>query len=183
VNTWFTSDTHYHHSNIIRYCSRPFPDVETMNREMVERHNATVGDQDLVYHLGDFAFGGAEDIARVKRALRGRMILIRGNHDRKTDAFYREIGFEQVLKDLMNHRALLDGGGGWTYMSHRPVQEGQGDVNLNGHVHERWLARGVPTRPGVTRGYVSVNVGVDVWDFRPVSFRHLAWAAEHMRGE
>jgi calcineurin-like phosphoesterase family protein len=53
---FFTSDTHFGHANIIKYCGRPFASVEEMNRELIARWNAVVGPRDTVYHLGDRAW-------------------------------------------------------------------------------------------------------------------------------
>lgn len=70
---FFTSDTHYNHKNIIKYCERPFANVEEMNRELVERHNAIVKPGDTVYHLN------------------GKIIYLRGNHD-KSGIEYLTVG-------------------------------------------------------------------------------------------
>ena len=51
---FFTSDTHFYHGNIIRFCNRPFKDVETMNETIISNWNNTVGQDDIVFHLGDF---------------------------------------------------------------------------------------------------------------------------------
>ena len=55
---FFTSDTHFYHANIINFCKRPFANVETMNEALIENWNAVVGVDDIVFHLGDFCFGG-----------------------------------------------------------------------------------------------------------------------------
>ena len=52
---FFTSDHHFYHSNIIKYCQRPFHSVEEMNEEMIRRWNSVVGVDDTVYYLGDFS--------------------------------------------------------------------------------------------------------------------------------
>ena len=57
-NIFFTSDTHFHHDNIIRFCNRPFKDVYHMDEELIKRWNEKVGPDDIIYHLGDFAWGG-----------------------------------------------------------------------------------------------------------------------------
>ena len=80
--TFFTSDTHFNHANVIKYCARPFASLEAMNREMITRWNAVVGPEDTVYHLGDFAMGKSSEWPGFLRQLNGaRKILIRGNHD------------------------------------------------------------------------------------------------------
>ena len=56
MTIWFTSDTHFDHKNIIKYCNRPFKDIDEMNAELERRWNAVVAPGDRVFHLGDFAF-------------------------------------------------------------------------------------------------------------------------------
>lgn len=52
---YFTADTHFFHKNIIRYCDRPFESITKMNNVMINNWNNTVGKNDTVYALGDFA--------------------------------------------------------------------------------------------------------------------------------
>ncbi len=59
-HTFFTSDTHFNHANIIRFCNRPFKDVEQMNEVMIANWNNVIGKDDTVFHLGDFCLGAAE---------------------------------------------------------------------------------------------------------------------------
>ena len=54
---WFTSDTHFSHCNIIKYCNRPFKDVDEMNKILIQNWNNVVRPDDIVWHLGDFALG------------------------------------------------------------------------------------------------------------------------------
>jgi len=60
-HTFFTSDTHFNHANIIKFCDRPFKDVELMNETLIANWNRVVGLDDTVFHLGDFCLGGAGD--------------------------------------------------------------------------------------------------------------------------
>jgi calcineurin-like phosphoesterase family protein len=80
MTVFFTSDQHYGHTNIIRFCARPFADVSAMNEALIARHNAVVGPDDDVWHLGDFVFKG--DVAATLVRLNGRHRLVAGNHDR-----------------------------------------------------------------------------------------------------
>ena len=58
TDVWFTADTHFGHTNIIKYCNRPFKTPEDMNNVMLTNINITVGENDTYWHLGDFAWGG-----------------------------------------------------------------------------------------------------------------------------
>ena len=56
-NLFFTSDTHFFHEGIIRFCNRPFGSVEEMNETLIRNWNEKVPEDGTVFHLGDFAFG------------------------------------------------------------------------------------------------------------------------------
>ena len=58
-NVYFTSDTHFQHGNIIKFCNRPYSNVEEMNNAIIENWNSVVGPNDIVFHLGDFAWSGS----------------------------------------------------------------------------------------------------------------------------
>jgi calcineurin-like phosphoesterase family protein len=81
MNTFFTADTHLGHSAIIRFCSRPFLNVEEMNEIIIKNWNFKVKPKDRVYIIGDFAFGSREKILNYTQRLNGHIILIVGNHD------------------------------------------------------------------------------------------------------
>jgi calcineurin-like phosphoesterase family protein len=176
---WFTSDHHFYHTNVIRYCSRPFSSVEEMNEVMVERWNEVVRPEDTVYHLGDFSLAHRAVTVFVPK-LNGTKHLIAGNHDHchpahhknkgtkreRMEALYLEAGFASIAL-----AAALEIGGNHVLLHHMPYQgdhdkerytkyrpKDEGAWLLHGHVHEKWKQRGR-----------MINVGVDVWDFRPVS--------------
>lgn len=155
-----TSDPHWYHRNIITYCDRPFltldghPDVELMNETLIQNWNAVVGAADTTYLLGDIGFCGREAMAALRRRLNGYIIVILGNHDRSAQ-FLLQCGFDEVYKQpLKIGRAAL---------SHQPLTKGEWEVNIHGHVHEKWA----------TKDYKWYNVGVDVRGFRPVTLEEL----------
>ena len=80
---FFTSDTHFYHGNIIRFCNRPFKDVGMMNETIISNWNNTVGLDDIVFHLGDFCLGGSAEWTKILDRLNGKIYLILGNHDLK----------------------------------------------------------------------------------------------------
>lgn len=180
---FFTSDTHFGHSNIIKFEAenRPFSSTEEMDEVMIERWNAVVKKRDIVYHLGDAIMGDFRaGIEKMKR-LNGQKILIPGNHDRvfsglkpdyaeKWRPFYKEV-FEIVdgeqhftnLDHNRNFRVLMchfpyegDSHGEDRYSDKRPVDNGL--PLLHGHVHGQWKFNGR-----------QFNVGVDVNNLTPVS--------------
>ena len=73
---FFTSDTHFNHTNIIRFCNRPFKDVVHMNETIISNWNRVVGPEDIVFHLGDFCLGGSAEWVNVLNRLNGKIYLI-----------------------------------------------------------------------------------------------------------
>jgi len=157
---WFTADTHFGHAGARALYRRPFASVAEMDRGMVERWNATVGPEDEVWHLGDFALGmPGEALARLLDALPGRKHLILGNNDPPVTAelpgwasvgHYMEMSVEGVGLVLC-HYAFRS----WNRM-------GKDWWNLHGHSHGR--LKPLPRQ---------ADVGVDAWEFRPVSVAEI----------
>ena len=79
---FFTSDEHYQHANIIKYCNRPFENVFEMDKELIKRHNKVVKDNDIIVHAGDFMMGNKAFAAKYINQLNGEHIFIKGSHDK-----------------------------------------------------------------------------------------------------
>jgi calcineurin-like phosphoesterase family protein len=79
---WFTADTHFGHAGALALYRRPFASVAAMDAAMAERWNQTVGPDDEVWHLGDFALRTSASAAgALLRSLNGRKHLVTGNND------------------------------------------------------------------------------------------------------
>ncbi len=184
MTRFFTSDTHFGHKNIIAYSDRPFRDFDEMDWKMVANWNERVGPTDVVYHLGDVAMGLTDRWDAILKALNGYKVLVVGNHDRifkgmskaqndKWDDKYHE-WFDEVVD---NYRGLwLDDGtivdlshfpyngdshDGDRYEEYRLYDAGRVLVHGHTHSHEK-VSRS-------SRGTKQIHVGVDAWDYRPVS--------------
>lgn len=155
MKTFYTSDTHFGHKNILKYCSRPFADIDEMEREMVRRWNEVVGVDDAVYHLGDFGFSSKSKLAAIVKSLNGHKVIVKGNHDRGLESL-KEMGFDAACHSMERD----DGGIRWLLI-HNPYNVTADNV-LCGHVHEKWA-----------RIENMINVGVDVHDFRPKTIEQL----------
>lgn len=124
-NIWFISDTHFGHGNVIQSANRPFSSVEEMDQVMIERWNALVKPEDLVWHLGDVAMNTKYGIS-ILRKLNGTKRLIAGNHDE-----IPRICAAGVFQKVRESHKLGPG----VLMTHRPVVWTEG-VNLHGHIHD-----------------------------------------------
>ena len=91
---FFTSDTHFGHTNIIKYCDRPFNNVDSMNEALVYNWNTKVSKDSTVYHLGDFAFLDESSIKDLIWSLNGRIVFIPGNHDKNLIKALEKFNFD-----------------------------------------------------------------------------------------
>lgn len=71
-NIFFSSDLHFGHKNIIKYCTRPFESVEEMNKKLIENWNSVVTNDDTVFFLGDAGFGSVTKICECVKRLNGK---------------------------------------------------------------------------------------------------------------
>jgi calcineurin-like phosphoesterase family protein len=158
TKTYFTSDTHYGHRNIIKYCNRPFESVEEMDEEMIRRWNEVVGPQDHVYHLGDFAMGKVSAPGILSR-LNGHKHLIWGNHDSPQIRSLPQWASSQAY-----HELRLDGQ--FIILCHYKFdvfnKSHHGAIQFFGHSHG--------SMPGNNQ---QIDCGVDCWDYRPVDLQTL----------
>ena len=166
TRTWIWSDLHLHHRNIIRYCHRPFETVEAMNEAILTAWRGTVGEVDTIICGGDIALAGALEggrLARV-RAMPGRKLLVRGNHDFNRKGRPADTGCEETWMSLVVTGAppLL--------VTHIPMTEvPEGTANVHGHVHNNEPLRAGPY----------VNICVEHTGYRPLpldAVRRLARA-------
>ena len=166
ARTWIWSDLHLHHKNIIRYCKRPFETVEAMNDALLAAWRETVGQADTIICGGDIALAGALRPERLThlRAMPGRKLLVRGNHDFGRNGRPAETGSDATWMTLVitGQPTLLV-----THMAMDEVPEEA--VNLHGHVHNN-----EPLRHGPY-----VNMCVEHTEYRPLALeavRRLALA-------
>ncbi|MBS1722650.1 MAG: metallophosphoesterase family protein [Armatimonadetes bacterium] len=162
AEVWFTSDTHFGHKlgRLLEY--RGFTDVDEMNEVLVQRWNARVKPEDVVYHLGDLALGSPATKEYVQR-LNGRILWVGGNHDhRRTFKLYADV-VHTILPPLHEiqveeHHVVL---------CHYPMRHWNrshyGSYHLHGHNHGNLVH--VAER--------AMDVGVDPCGLAPVSFEEV----------
>lgn len=171
MNTWVTSDMHFGHANIIKYCNRPFSDVDRMNEVLIHNWNQRVKEDDIVYHLGDFCFkggveGGISKPQYWENQLNGKIIHIKGNHDRNNH-----------LKSHISC-AVLEFAKKRIYAIHNPDQLSTTSLRILGvefiicgHVHEKWKHM-IIDEVGYKK-WIVINVGTDRWNFMPAKLEEV----------
>jgi len=185
MKVWFTADLHLGHSNIIKFCQRPFMSPQEqeqarrsprgklrLSEETVRRHdaalleaiNSRVAEGDILWVVGDFCWGPLHEATRYRDHIRCRHVhLVWGNHDQRS---IRPL-FDQVLEQGMIH---VEGQDIW--LNHYPMRSWNksfhGSWHVYGHVHGRLMAEDLANESTLTR-----DVGVDACDYRPWSFEDL----------
>lgn len=155
MKKWFIADTHFSHTNIIKYTGRPFATIEEMDRTLIENWNHSVKKEDQVFFLGDFGMGDVEHLQSICCQLNGNKVCIRGNHDANPNRMYR-IGFSVVLE-----AAFVKIGQHIVELIHVPSYPAPAShFQLHGHVHEKRPNKLIENQ---------LNLCVEVWEYKPVS--------------
>ena len=178
MTIYYTSDPHFGHANIIRFCNRPFADVREMDEALIGRWNAKVGEGDDVYVVGDFAYRNAQAAATYLRHLRGRKHLVVGNHDRR---WMRDAAAVSLLEDTAELADIVDCGRR-VVMCHYPLMTwpGSGSLMVHGHIHDDTRGAYWPLLAGCDR---ALNACVEVNGYEPCTLDELiennrAWKAQ-----
>lgn len=177
---WFTSDTHYNHTNICsgtskwkesEKSSRDFKTLELMNMQLVSNINQYVGEDDILFHLGDWSFGGHQSIKVFRDKITCKQIhLILGNHDHHISknkggvkSLFTSVN-EYLELDIRNaekkHNFML---------MHYPLASwngiSNGAIHLHGHTH-------LSSEFRVGKGK-SLDVGCDGNNLYPIEFEEI----------
>lgn len=129
--TYFISDTHFGHKNILKYDNCPHANLEEYNNDIITKWNNTVKDTDIVWFLGDLAMTNNKQVlTEYISKLNGKKFMIKGNHDNRPTSFYREAGFIECY----DHPIILKG---FFILSHEPMYmtPDMPYFNIYGHVH------------------------------------------------
>lgn len=164
---YFIADTHFNHDKIIDFCDRPYKNVLEMNKTIINNWNKTVKSDDVVYHLGDFAFDNIETITKFRSLLNGKIFLVMGNHDRYSVKRYYDAGFDRVYDKpilICNQDVIL---------SHEPVfiTNSMPFCNIFGHVHNNVIYKTVTEN--------SYCVSVERINYTPISLEEII---KHIEG-
>ena len=164
---YISADCHFSHWNIIKYCNRPFKSVGEMNDTIIKNFNSVIKPDDIFYNLGDFCMGDKYDyIASLINRLNGRKVFIRGNHDKVK--ILNQLKEDKLIEDWHDIFATYINGQ-YIVMCHYPMRSwdksSHGSWHTFGHVHSRFDNNNYG---------LSCDVGVDSWNYFPVSFDMLS---------
>lgn len=178
---WFTSDLHFGHRNVIRFCARPFTDEKDMGLKLIENWNEQVGENDIVFVLGDtFWFNDSRNIKKVLDRLNGKTIyMLPGNHDDFTHyhrvdperiklvgdivvLWLQEFGNKKLNEIWMSHYPMMT----WPHRDHNTIQ-------LFGHIHSKNGGRPGDMDQDLPLHWNQCDVGCDYWNYEPVSYDTL----------
>ncbi len=170
---YFTSDTHFSHENIIKYCRRPFKGIEEHDSELIRRWNEKIPDDAIIYHLGDVGFGSSKYIDEILKQLHGKIYLVIGNHDWRKVVDKHSWRFEEMTQQVnmkigkrhivLNHYPMLAFAGAWRGLD--------ATWQLFGHVHTSpYTDEGLDQQRMKMLFTTQYDVGVDNNDFTPVSY-------------
>ena len=169
---FLTSDSHYGHFNICKYCHRPFQSRSEMDQTLIKNWNEVVPEDGIVVHCGDFMLPHNEDIKEYNKylnQLHGRVLLLRGNHD------IASLDWVSDKLIAVRDQAMIVVDGVKIFAQHYPCAAFNGDYHVYGHIHT--LADG--TCYGIDGDVTKVmrkntyDVGVDQNNYTPVSYWQL----------
>jgi calcineurin-like phosphoesterase family protein len=171
---YFTSDLHFGHEAILKYCNRPFANVEEMNRKLIENWNNKVPEDGIVFNLGDFAWGGYPFWKSIREQLNGKIILIKGNHDEKN---LTKTGAQELF-EFVTYQMKIQIEGRKIYLNHYPFlcyagtyRDAKGlEYQAFGHVHSGPRAKGIDIERLSMLFPTQYDVGVDNNNYEPISW-------------
>ena len=189
---FFTSDLHVGHKNVLKFCNRPFLDIKDMSKGLIENWNRVVGENDIVFDLGDmFWFDSRHDVKKFVEQLNGFIYKIPGNHDMDCKRL-----FELCLTNKIT--VLDDSNVVWVeregqktveiWLSHFPLATWphwtHGSLNFFGHIHSGPLTDNMVDIPGKDlnlKAGQQYDVGVDNNDYTPVSLQYILQILESQK--
>lgn len=178
---YYIADTHFFHENIIRLCNRPFTDSREMNNYILDMWNKRVKPEDTVHIVGDVAYRNnpEETIAFLKK-LKGKKLLIEGNHDTKMLAIPE---FRALFSEIDQMKLVYDNGQR-VFLCHYPMVEWpgyfSGTCHVYGHIHNNTQNNAFRIVKDLPNAF---NAGVDITGFTPMTLEELKEANRKFYGK
>lgn len=154
-DVWVWSDQHFGHANIIKYCDRPYANIEQMSNALIENHNSVVGANDVCIWNGDVGFIRDELINQILYQCNGYKILIIGNHDFNHKRL-RKLKFDEVHLTYQLTKNDVD-----VVFTHYPMDNLPSQfLNVHGHTHNQTPLHATDQH---------INVSVEMIDYTPIN--------------
>lgn len=154
---FLTSDTHFGHQNMVNWGQR----TASFNEDIVKAWNSVVSEKDTILHLGDLTMTNKANTKNWTDRLNGNKYLILGNHDDRSEAWYKDCGFT-VIPDA--HEGYTDKYDKWIdyLFTHEPISNlPENWFNVHGHLHGNEHRGILPDKSKY------IDVGVDAIGFTP----------------
>lgn len=172
MRIFYTADPHFGHANIIRMCQRPFSSIDEMDEIMIQNWNSVVHNDDTVYIVGDFCHRNDKSPAYYLARLKGRKILVRGNHDKWIE---NNLAAAEMFESITNLTHVYDPSlnGHHISLCHYPLMTWPGKKEsfmVFGHIHNDtsqyfW--------PYIKENERLLNAGADINHYTPVMLEQL----------
>jgi calcineurin-like phosphoesterase family protein len=170
---FFTSDPHYGHENILKYCHRPFSSIEEHDEELIRLWNETVPEDGIVFILGDIGFCSETYLKTILNRLNGKIYWIIGNHD-----------WRRITPGIMNRfecitqQMVITVDNKLVYLNHFPFlcypdSDRHPVYQFFGHVHSGPLSGSSDISRLVHLNKRQYDVGVDNNEYKPISFQDI----------
>jgi calcineurin-like phosphoesterase family protein len=160
---WFWSDQHFGHNNIIKYCDRPFRDIQDMQEQLIANYNSVVKPGDVVFWVGDVTFTEPSLMNEIMSELPGYNILVLGNHDIHHGGV-KNLDFDEIHKVFSLHNFVV---------SHHPWHDvPKGYFHIHGHTHNHKTSH--PRH---------INVCVENTNYTPRNFTSITEKISNITGE
>ena len=169
AKVYFTGDLHFEHFNAIKYDCRPWPDVETMAAGMIDRWNARVTDDDLVYILGDVCYRSKCPAWHYLEQMKGHKVLIVGNHDGELLEDERS---RRCFEEIHSYMEIKEGGKK-IVLCHYPMAEWNGKTRGSWHIFAHIHAQRNEAYEVMRNMPHALNAGCMLNDFAPATFAEL----------
>jgi len=160
MTIYLTTDTHFSHKKeMIEYCDRPIDFEERLIKSF-----CLLQHDDILFHLGDICIGKDQDIHdNIIQKIKAKKILVRGNHDKKSNSWYLRNGWDFVCRHFFDKYHGLN-----VLFSHRPVAwDGMFDINIHGHLHN------LGHRPDEKGNSMNHLISLEIDGYRPLSLRSV----------
>ena len=167
THVYFTSDEHFFHTNIIKYCHRPYSSIEEMNKDFIKRFNEKVKEKNAItFHLGDFALTyNIDKVNSIIEKLNGKHVFLAGSHDHWLEKIHR-INQDKLFYPYIHEILNVEIEGNLICLCHYQLtvwhKSHYNSFHLYGHAH------GKSKRIGR-----SMDVGVDCWNYYPLSYNEV----------